>query len=193
MGWFSRLFNGKDKFPHIDYVIKDAFTVAGRKFYQFDDLINKPFERGVVCLRYYTELNQRVDREFLLEHTKAINELCKIIPGQELEIHKIRQLNADLSDRMNWIIDTDLAYKLASVVYFDENENPSKYDDKYNAEKIEFWKKHMGAKEFFFMQPLKTLIPFLEGFEENLETYTQVTEMLKDQYLGRVLEAQSKN
>lgn len=192
MGWISRLFT-KDKFPGIDYVIKEAFTVAGRTFYEMEETINLPYERGVTCLRYYAEFNQRVDREYLLEHVKAIEELCKIIPGKELEIGKIRQINANLADRLNWIIDTDLAYKLASVVYFDKDENPSRYDDKYNAEKIEFWKKNMSAREFFFMQPLRRLIPFLEGFEENLEAYIQVTEMLKDQYLEKISNKSSKN
>lgn len=186
MRWISRLFK-KDKFPGIDYVIKEAFTVKGRTFYEMEDTMNLPYERGVTCLRYYAEFNQRVDRDYLLEHTKAIDELCKLIPGKELEIGKIRQINANLTDRLNWIIDTDLAYKLASVVYFDKDENPSRYDAKYNADKIDFWKKNMPAREFFFMQPLKRLIPFLEGFEENLETYMQVTDMLKDQYLGKVL------
>lgn len=193
MGWLSRLFVRKSSFPGIDYVIKEAFTVGGRTFYEMEDMINQPFERAVVCLRYYEELNQRVNREYLLEHTKAIEELCKLIPGKELEIGRIRQINANLSDRLNWIIDTDLAYKLASVVYFDADENPSKYDAKHNAEKIEFWKMHASAREFFFMQPLRKLIPFLDGFEDNLETYIQVTDMLKNQYLEKVLKQPSKN
>lgn len=192
MNWFN-LFKKKQRFPGIEYAIKEAFTVKGRTFYEMDELINQPFERAVICLRYYEEFNQRVTRDYLLEHTKAIAELCKLHPGKPIELSTIERLNNNLSDRLHWIIDADLAYKLASVVFFDKDENPAKYDFKYNADKIEFWKANMPAKDFFFMQPLKKLIPFLDGYEENLETYIQVTESLKSRYQEEVLKHISKN
>lgn len=192
MGWFRSLFK-KDKFPGLDYQFTEAFTVAGRTFYEMDAMVNIPYERGVICLRFYEEMNQRVDREYLIEHTKAVANLCKLYPGKPVDLNKIEQLNANLGDRLNWIIDTDLAYKLASVVYFDKHEHPAKYDFKYNDEKIEFWKKHMSAKEFFFMQPLIKLIPFLKEFEGNFETYQQVTAAVKEHYQKEVSKQLSVN
>lgn len=193
MAWWHKLFGTGNKFPKIDYVINEAFTVSGRTFYEMDDLFNLPYQRGTACLRYYAEFNMRADREYLLSHTQANDELLQLIPGKAVDLYKIKQLNNNLKDRLNWIMDEDLAYKLASVVFFDKKESPEVYDSKYNLEKIAFWKKEMAAKEFFFMQPLLKLIPFLKEFEQNFETYLTVTEKLKAKYQDDISQIISKN
>lgn len=192
MGWLRRLF-GKNKFPGVDYQTKYAFTVGGVDYYEMDDLINQPFERGVTCLAFYEEFNQRVSRDYLKKHTEAMDKALEIVPGKALGVVDAQLLNRNLKERMSWIIDGELAYKLASVVYFDKSENPQVYDHAYNQKKIEFWKKEASAKEFFFMQPLIKLIPFLKDYEENFETYLIVTEAIKAQHLKNVSQVLSKN
>lgn len=191
MAWWHRLF-GKTKFPGVEYQTKYAFTVGGVDYYEMDDLINAPYERGVTCLTYYSEFNQRVDRDYLLKHTEAVDKALEMVPGKPVGVTDAALLNRNLKDRLAWIIDGDLAYKLASVVFFDKNENPTVYDPKYNADKIAFWKKEASVKEFFFSVPMLRLIPFLKGYEENLETYLMVTEKLKSQYLNDILRVLSK-
>jgi hypothetical protein len=186
MAWWHKIFGGGTKFPRIDYVIKEAFSVKGTTYYEMEDLFNMPYQRAAACLRYYAEFNMRVDREFLEAHVQAVDELLSFIPGKAIDLVKIKQLNNQLRDRMNWIVDEDLAYKLASVVYFDKKESPEVYDSKYNQDKIALWKKEMSAKEFFFMQPLQKLIPFLKEYEENFETYLTVTRQLKEKYQGDI-------
>jgi hypothetical protein len=193
MAWWNKLFGTGNKFPKIDYVIKEAFSVSGRTYYEMDDLFNLPYQRGAACLRYYSEFNMRADREYLLSHVQATDELLQFTPGKSIDLIKVKQLNNNLRDRLNWIMDEDLAYKLASVVFFDKNESPEVYDSKYNLEKIAFWKKEMAAKEFFFMQPLTRLIPFLKEFEESFETYLMVTEKLKGKYQDDISQIISKN
>lgn len=193
MAWWHKIIGGKTHFPKIEYVIKEAFTVKGRTFYEMDDTFNLPYERGTTCLRYYTEFNMRVDREFLIKHIQAMKKELAFIPGKEIGIVNAVNLLKQLEDRVNWIIDTDLAYKLASVVYFDKNEDPTKYDTKYNLEKIAFWKEAMGTKEFFFMQPLQRLIPFLKDYEENFQVFLTVTDQLKTMYQESLSQSLSKN
>lgn len=193
MAWWHNIIGGKNHFPKIEYVIKEAFTVKGRTFYEMDDTFNLPYERGTTCLRYYTEFNMRVDREFLLKHIQAMKKELAFIPGKEIGIVNAVNLLKQLEDRVNWIIDIDLAYKLASVVYFDKNEDPTKYDSKYNLEKIAFWKEAMEAKEFFFMQPLQKLIPFLKDYEENFQFFLTVTDQLKTMYQESLSQSLSKN
>ncbi|MCW3466509.1 hypothetical protein [Chitinophaga nivalis] len=172
----------KNNVPKTGYVVKEAFTIKGRVFFEMDDQFNLPYERGVICLRYYNEFNQRVTREYLHEHVKAVDEILTFHPGKSIDLLKLALLNRNLKDRMQWIVDEDLAYKLASVVFFDKNENPATYDTKYNQEKISFWKKEASAKEFFFSEPLRRLIPFLKDLEPNLETYFEVTRALSSQH-----------
>lgn len=167
--------------------------VGGVRYYEMDDLINQPFERAVTCLTFYEEFNQRVNREYLLKYVDAMLKALQVVPGQALAISDATVLTKNLKDRLNWIMDADLAYKLASVIYFDKHENPVVYDPKYNQEKIAFWKKEAGVKEFFFMLPLQKLMPFLKDFEQNFETYLAVTEQLKGQHLTNISQALSRN
>ena len=192
MRWWRKLF-GKTKFPGVEYQTRYAFTVGGVDYYEMDDLINQPFERGVTCLTFYAEFNQRVDRDYLLKHAEATDKALATIPGQAVGLTDAVILNRNLKDRLKWIIDGDLAYKLASVVFFDKNENPTVYDPAYNQKKIDFWKKNASVKEFFFSVPMLRLIPFLSGYEENLETYLRVTEQIKAQHLQFISQVLSKN
>lgn len=192
MHWLRKIF-GRTKFPGVDYQVKYAFTVKGVDYYEMDDLMNQPYERAVTCLIYYEEFNQRVTRDYLLQHVKAVSKALQVVPGQALDYGKAIQLNKNLEERLNWIIDGDLAYKLASVVFFDKNENPSVYDHAYNQKKIAFWKKEATAKDFFFTQPLLKLIPFLKDYESNLETYLAVTESVKQLQQKNLTEYLSKN
>lgn len=192
MKWLRKIF-GKNHFPKTEYVIKEAFTLKGRTFFEMDDQFNLPYERGVICLRYYNEFEQRVTREYLQEHVKAVGEILTFQPGKSIDLVRLGVLNRNLADRLNWILDEDLAYKLASVVYFDANENPATYDTKYNQEKISFWKKEASAQEFFFTEPLLKLIPFLKDLEINLETYFEVTRAVKDQHQKYLSSSPSNN
>lgn len=192
MRWWRKLF-GKTKFPGIDYQVKYAFTVGGIDYYEMDDLMNQPCERAVTCLTFYSEFNQRVDRDYLIKFIEAMKKSLEMVPGQPVKIPDAVNLLRNLEDRLEFIIDTDLAYKLASVVFFDKSENPAVYDFKYNQKKIEFWKKEATAKQFFFMLPLQRLIPFLKNYEENLDTYMKVTDIVKSQHLKNISQILSKN
>lgn len=192
MAWWHRIFK-TTKFPGVEYQTKYAFTLGGVDYYEMDDLMNQPYERAVTCLTFYEEFNQRVNRAYLEKHVEAMEKALQVVPGQPLAIADATMLVRYLKDRLNFIIDGDLAYKLASVVYFDKTENPAVYDPKYNQGKIAAWKKEATANEFFFMQPLQKLIPFLKDSEQNLEIYLQVTEAVKAQHLTSISRVLSKS
>jgi len=154
--------------------IIEAFTCGGTNYYQFDDAFNMPNERALTALTYYEELRMRCTREFLQEHCEAIEGILS--DPKRINIPKLAILNRQLKERLDWIFEPDIAYKLASVVYFDKTENPYRYDMKYGQKKIEHWKKTKGVDDFFLQKPLLDLIPFLKDSELNLEIYSQVLE-----------------
>jgi hypothetical protein len=172
MKLFQRLF--KPPFQS-DMPIVFAFEVGGTKYYQFDDAFNTPCERALAALPYYRELDMRCTREYLLKHTEAVTEL---LTGTKVNLEKLGQLNVQLKDRLNMIFEPDIAYKLASVVYFDKSESPYQYDFKYARKKIAHWKKHKGVHDFFLQMPLQKLIPFLSGVEMNLDIFSEVAEKM---------------
>lgn len=176
----------RDLFPACEYVIKEAFIYDGVRYFKFDDSHNIPCERALQQSSFYMEMSSRVDREYLATHIEEMEkEFLKANNGQKPDLYRMKMMNDYLKARMN-IIDIDLMYKLASIVYFDEHEDPRTYDAKYNAEKIAKWKKSSSVNDFFSSAPLLKLMPFLKELDVNLDTYSKATEALKDQMLTNI-------
>lgn len=148
-----------------------AFTSGGTKYYQFEDMANIAYERGLSALCVYNELEMRCSREYLIMHTDAIDKLLK---EQKIDIYKIKQANDILKQRLMMATDVDLMYKLASVVYFDETENPLVYEPEYAEKKIAKWRKDNEVSAFFSMLPLSELVPFLKSVRVDLDTYSEL-------------------
>lgn len=182
--------NKTTSFPKdIPYPIEEAFSIEGRTFYRYKDYFNIPYERGLKTITFYEEVRMKITYEYLEEHIKAVDKLLK---SQKIDIYKIKALNDILSERMRWAVDTEILYKLASIVFFDKNEDPRTYDFKYNMEKIEFWKQHKTVNDFFLQTPLLELMPFLKELDTNLETYSLITKELTKYHSELVSSIQSE-
>ncbi len=172
------------RFPKdIKYPIKEAFIVEGRTFYQFEDPFNVPYERGLKTATFACEAEMKITNEYLELESKAID---KILGAQKIDIFKIKALNDIRKERMQWYCDTDIMYKLASVVFFEKSDNPTTYDFIKGNENIEFWKKHKTVTGFFYQVPLLVLFPYLKELKVNLETYSQITKALNEKHLALV-------
>ena len=164
-----------------EYVIEKKFSVGGRDYYGFADINNLPYKRGLMAVAIYNELDMRCSREYLIEHTDAID---RILRGTEINIFEVNKLNEQMKQRLMLNTDVDLMYKVAAVAYFDKNENPEGYDQAYCDKKIAHWKKHKGVADFFLSQPLMELIPYLQNVDVDLETYSQLTKDLNEVHLA---------
>lgn len=151
-----------------NYVIEFAFKHNGKNYYQMSDYTNIACERAFTAVSYYDELSMKCDRVFLLAHNEAIETACN--NGKLTDVVK---LNHDLKLRLSLVSDPDLLLKLASVVFFDENESPLVYDFAYNEKKIKEWKKDK-LMDFFQVLPLQNLIPSLDFSKIDLKTFTQM-------------------
>ena len=176
----NRFKGWKKKFPEQKYIIEEAFVINGRKFYQFSDIFNLPVERGIMALMVYEESRMKCSVEYLKKHVEAVR---GILNSGKINIFRINQLNEQLNERLNFTLDVDLIYKLASVVYFDENENPASYDQEYCKKKIDFWKKNKGVVDFFLQKPMTELLPFLNSVGFNLDEYSTVNDKLNSLHL----------
>lgn len=166
----------KDIFPNAEYKIEKVFTVAGVDYYAFANLQDAGCLRALKVMTFYTELQMRCDYDYLQKHVEAVD---TVLTSNRVDIYKLKTYNDYLKDRLTWIVDTDLVYKLASVVYFDETENALDYDFEYCQKKIEFWKKHLPVNDFFLSAPISELVPFLKNADINLDEYSRVTKMVK--------------
>lgn len=157
------------------YRIEYAFTCGGTKYYRFADITNLPYERGLMALQVYNEVDMRCSRQFLLHYADTID---KLLHEQKIDIFKINQLNEILMQRLTLTTDTDLLYKLASVCFFDKTENPAVYEPDYAEKKIAKWRKDKGVRDFFTQMPLLELMPFLQNVDTDLDTYSAMCDEL---------------
>jgi len=181
----------KQLFPKTDVIIEEAFKVGGKTYYQFADLNNLPYKRGLMAFAIYNELDMRCTREYLLLHTDALN---TILSKPEINVFDIKRLNDQMKQRLSLETDVELMYKLASVAYFDKNENPEDYDSKYNEKKIADWKQNASVEAFFLSKPLMELIPYLNNANENLNAFSELNTELNKVHLDaiRIMNSKSK-
>lgn len=177
----------KDYFPNAKHIITYGFTIGDRHYFRFDDPLNIPYSRALKTLVYYKELDMNCDRDFLKAHTMAIDNFFTNTTLTVKNIADIIQLNNQLKQRLELPKEPDLMYKLASVVFFDQYENPEVYEFKYGENKIKFWKKNSSLTDFFLQKPLVELIPYLQFAGENLKEYSQMMEKVSDQHLENLL------
>jgi hypothetical protein len=176
----------EDHFANSKQVTELAFTVGGIDYYQHVDELNIPYGRALNALTIYKEMDMKCDRFYLDQHIKAMSE---IFAGKKIgfeEMSKMKQLNDQLKERVQWIIIPDHVYKLASIRYFDKNENPNSYDWKYAMKKIEHWKKHESANAFFLREPILRLVPFLRSAKVDLKEYSEAVEAMTIVHLEHI-------
>jgi hypothetical protein len=150
------------------------------EYFQFDDAFNLPYLRGLTTITYFREMQMNCDRELLLAHCDAKENISKKlmeafnIQAGKMNLTKIFDLQKEsialdmqLKERVTMITDPDLIYKLASIVFFDKNESPYNYEHSYNLKKIEFWKKHKNMHDFFLSMPVQKLVPFLKTLPQD--------------------------
>jgi len=188
--WSHNRRDPKKVFPNQQHIIEHAFTVAGIDYYRFSDVFNLPYERGLMALAVYEETRMRCSREYLEKHVEVVRDL---LHAKKIDIFKLNQLNEQMTERLRLHLDTDLLYKLASIVFFDKNENPVIYEPEYCSKKIDFWRKHKGVADFFLSKPLQELMPFLKSVDFDLNSYSELVKDLNGIHSDRLQACNSNN
>lgn len=172
--------------------IEFAFECDGVAHYQFVDPFKTPAMRGVQALVVYEEFRTRTSREMYALETEAetacVNGIEQCLQGHTgtiklvdaaAHLTDLKKILRNRDERMKMVFDPDMVYKLASVVFFDQSENPHRYDQKYAQKvKIPRWRKSLGDKDFFLLKPLGRLIPYLKDYADNSQSYSQTARTL---------------
>lgn len=75
----------------------------------------------------------------------------------------------------------DTVYRLASVIYFDDTEDVTKWDRVYNDAKIKAWKEN-STLDFFYKKPFIELMGLKDISETDLRDYLEKVQDLIDVY-----------
>ena len=173
-------FPKKNPFQGDPNIVK-AFTVDGVDFYTFEDPLLIGYQRSLVAMEFTEDLNTGISKDFYNTNLKALKNCLN--SNKLVDAIKIVE---QLENTLKWRIDPDLIFKLASVLFFTEEENPSTYDYTYNEKKVKFMMKHSG--DFFLQMPLKSLIPSLELSHRDTLLYLLAVENEKNNYTKRCME-----
>lgn len=142
----------------------------------FDQTVEVPTGRTLGALAIYAEMDMRVTRDYLEAHTKAMDIILS--DKKKLDLTSIAVLNKNLKERLDLMILPEFIYKVASVIYFDENESPYRYDFDYAEKKIKTWKEDGATLDFFLKTPIVELIPYLKAHENASPISLSVAEMV---------------
>lgn len=182
------LFRRKPKFKVFNSEMAvEAFRHNGKVYYHYPDSFKIPPGRTLCALAFYGELRMRCSKEYLENHTRAMEIILS--DPKKINIQAIAVMNKNLQERLSLMPFPDHIYKLASVTFFDETESPFSYDFTYNAKKIEEWKKDPAVLDFFLQMQFSDLIPFSSTQSDNAKMYFQVSDQI-DQYHQQTLREQ---
>ena len=160
-----------------------AFTLNGVKYYELQDIFEIPCQRAFCIRDYIEELQMRCTREYLQAHVTAVQNILSA--PKSINIPELAKLNQQLQERLDLIIDAEIVYKLASVFYFDESENPYNYSFKYGLKKIAQFKKSENL-DFFSLGPIKKLADLSLILGEDLQTYLMVAQKMTKKQLENI-------
>ena len=165
--------------------IVKAFVYQGKDYFMFDDIFSIPSIRGLQALDYYEEFNMRCTKDYLIRWTEAAEKILS--DNKKINLIELATLVKHLQERLKMIPVSEHIYKIASVVFFDDSENPYMFDRKYNKKKIDLWKKDPEVLSFFLQTPLRDLIPYLDSQGASLQTYSGVVKELNTIHFREVL------
>lgn len=172
--------------PETTEPIEKSFQIKGVGYYKYKDISKVKNQRALTVNDFYNELSMRATRDFLLKHCEASN---KILNSTEIDIFKLKTLVMQLEERLEMIYETDLIYKIASVVFFTKDENYLEYDDLLGREKIALFKQqdkedpNMG---FFFGTLFKSLIGSTDMSDKDLLIYMTVGHQITQEHFKTI-------
>jgi hypothetical protein len=160
----------KERHDQIEY----AFTSGGRHFFKFSADVNIPFQRAVAARDILTENLWQISPDTLRGWNASLVAILTDPKKQpDRKLYEIGILAARLEESVNLSFSLERTLKLASVLYFDEQENPLDYQYPYNQDKIKFWMKHNDVDGFFLNLPDNYYLPSLTELQMSLATYLQ--------------------
>jgi hypothetical protein len=185
MNIFKKKVKNPDKFtlnhPDLEGQTELAFEVKGHKFFRFKEEYKHPVGRYKYVYKYLRENDLRMDRETLQEYVKQLK-ICLNggTKGQQINIGEAWKLLHNMDTRLTLPFEPEGVKRLASVVFFTDQEDLSTYDAEYGKWKIKLWEDNK-VHDFFLTRPIGELLNVSNSSIESLEEYlSQASEILKE-------------
>lgn len=152
-----------------------VFKSGEVNYFMFTHELGMPFTRFMNALDIYDEIEQGINPGVNLKFLNSIEAICvnpKVKTIDQMKMQIGIQANM-MKERLQLHTSLTSHLKLATVRYFDENEDITGYDHAYNVKKIKYWTENHDVADFFFMQPIQNLLPLSKDFQQNLAKYLE--------------------
>jgi hypothetical protein len=160
----------KERYDQIEF----AFTSGGVDYFKFNTEVNIPFQRAIAAKEILTEELWQINPKVLTGWTES---LIGVITDDKKKVDKklfeVGVLAQRLKEQMELSHSLVRQLKLATVLYFDEQENPLDYQYPYNKAKLEHWSKYNDIPDFFLNLPEYALLPSGTELVQNFPNYLQ--------------------
>lgn len=167
---------------------KDIPKGCGLNFWEFVDFNEMPVKRALYSLNFLNEVSQKLTKERLIAFLDAME---NTIDSKEGKLTDLLKLVVSLRERTEMIFEPESVYKLASVVYFTENENPNDYSIKQGFENIDVFRT-VKDHTFFLSVPIKKCMPQHNLSDDDLLKYLEIAKKINKMELESVSSMLSK-
>jgi len=160
----------KDRHDQIEF----AFNSGGINYFRFSAEVNIPFQRAIAARDILTEELWQVNPAVLQSWNEALIQLVisQKTPADK-KLYEIGILANRLKEQLSMSFSLTRTFKLASVMFFDEAENPLDYQYPYNEKKMKHWMTHNDVPGFFLNLPDSEFIPSLTELSKSFPTYLE--------------------
>lgn len=157
--------------PDLEGQTELAFEAGLKKFYRFKEDFRMPTGRYKYVYKRFKEHDLRMTREILL---KYLDLLEKILSGGEKgKAVNLFNISKTVYDMRSWTklpFEPGAIKRLASVVFFTDDEDLSTFDEKDGQAKIDWWEANC-VHDFFSTAPIGDLLNLSDTYRESLQEY----------------------
>lgn len=151
----------------------------GRNYYRYKDQIDMRYGRFIYQSTFMQGVEMRMSLDVLNAYLDKLDANLSGGKGQ-INIGECIIVLKQLRTRTKIVIDEELAYNLASCVFFTDDEPLDTYSMEINKKKIEEWRSS-GALNFFMLEPVRSLLGLTNLSETDLITYLNKSRPIIDQ------------
>ncbi len=151
----------------------------GRDYYRYKDNIDIRYGRYIYLATFLQAVEMRMGLDVLNAYLDKLEANLSGGKGQ-INIGESLIIMKQLRTRTKLIFDEELAYNLASCVFFTDDEPLDTYSMEINKKKIEAWRSS-GALNFFMLEPVRQLLGLGSLSETDLITYLNKSRPILEQ------------
>lgn len=146
---------------------------GGNDYYRYKDNIDIRYGRYIYLATFLQAIETRMGLEVLNLYLDKLE--ANLSGGKgHINIGESLIVIKQIRTRTKIIFDEELAYNLASCVFFTDDEPLDTYPMEMNKKKIEAWRAS-GALNFFMLEPVRQLLNLTNLSEADLITYLSKT------------------